>query len=69
MPRPSKTVRRQCVNAGLEYKRGNRTEAYKIWAKAAASRLELQAKKKKNQQGKVAEEAPADEAASPPAEG
>jgi hypothetical protein len=49
MPRPSKAVRRQKVNAGLEFKKGNKKEAYTLWSKAAAGRLELQTKKKKNQ--------------------
>ena len=62
MPRPSKTVRRQKVNAGLEYKKGNRKEAYKIWAKASEGRVELQAKKKKNQKGQApAEPKPEDD--------
>ena len=60
MPRPSKAVRRQKVNAGLEFRKGNKKEAYSLWAKAAATRLELQAKKKKHKQGqKKADEAPA----------
>ena len=50
MPRPSKTVRRQKIDAGIEYNKGNRKEAYKMWAKAAETRRELQAKKKKHQQ-------------------
>ncbi len=49
MPRPSKAVRRQKVNAGNEYRKGNRKEAYALWSKAAVGRRELQAKKKKNQ--------------------
>lgn len=49
MPRPSKAVRRQKVNAGIEYKKGKRKEAYAMWSKAAAARRELQAKKKRNQ--------------------
>ena len=58
MPRPSKTVRRQKVNAGIEYKKGNRKAAYTLWDKAAGTRVEQQAKKKKNQKGvKPAEEA------------
>ncbi len=52
MPRPSKAVRRQKVNAGIEYKKGNRKEAYDLWAKAAEGRRELQTKKKKNQLGR-----------------
>lgn len=53
MPRPSKTVRRQKVDAGIEYKKGNRKEAYEMWAKAAKIRRELQVKKKKHQPAEV----------------
>jgi hypothetical protein len=60
MPRPSKAVRRQKVNAGIAFRKGDQEEAYKLWAKAAATRRELQAKKKKNQQGKPAETPPAE---------
>lgn len=50
MPRPSKTTRRQIVNAGIEYKKGNRKEAYALWAKAANARKErLEAKRNKKQ--------------------
>jgi hypothetical protein len=59
MPRPSKAVRRQKINAGLEFKKGNKKEAYGLWKKAAATRLELQAKKKKNKQAPKKEEAAA----------
>jgi hypothetical protein len=59
VPRPSKTIRRQKVNAGIEWKKGNRAEACKLWADADKGRKELQAKKKKHKQGT----APADEAA------
>jgi len=58
MPRPSKAVRRQKINAGIEYKRGNRKEAYALWSKSAETRRELQAKKKRNQQGQAAEPEP-----------
>lgn len=40
MPRPSKTIRRQIINAGIAFKKGNRKEAYDLWAKAAAARKE-----------------------------
>ena len=49
MPRPSKQIRRQKVAAGVEWKKGNRGEAAKLWAEAAKARQEIQAKKKKNQ--------------------
>ena len=55
MPRPSKTIRRQIVNAGIEYKKGNRKEAYEIWEKAAAARKE--AFKAKHNKKKAAAEA------------
>ncbi|MCK4661142.1 MAG: hypothetical protein KAV82_16600 [Phycisphaerae bacterium] len=60
MPRPNKTVRRQKINAGIEYKKGNRKEAYQLWAKAADGRCELQAKKKKNQKNQETAEQPSD---------
>ncbi len=34
MPRPTKAFRRQKIQAGIEWKRGNRKEAYKLWEKA-----------------------------------
>ena len=37
MPRPTKTFRRQKINAALAYKRGDREEAYKLWEQAAQS--------------------------------
>lgn len=45
MPRPSKTVHRQKIAAGLEWKKGNREEAQKMWAEADQARKELYAKK------------------------
>ena len=45
MPRPSKTVHRQKIAAGLEWKKGNREEALKMWNEADKARKELQAKK------------------------
>ena len=60
MPRPAKTIRRQIVNAGLEYKKGNRKEAYELWAKAAEARKE-RCESKRNKKQKAAEEAAASE--------
>jgi hypothetical protein len=58
LPRPSKTVRRQKVAAGLEWKKGNREEAQKIWLDADKARKELQAKKhNKKKAAEPAEEA------------
>lgn len=68
MPRPSKAVRRQKINAGLEYKKGNRKAAYDLWTKAAGTRVELQVKKNKNQKGTKPAEDAADSSESQPAE-
>lgn len=38
MPRGAKTIKRQLVNAAAEYKKGNRKEAYQLWAKASDGR-------------------------------
>jgi len=46
MPRPSKACKRQKVNAAIEYKKGNKKEAYKLWEEAAQTRKDLQAKKR-----------------------
>ena len=45
MPRPTKAFRRQKVNAGIAWKRGDRKEAYELWEKAAASLKEHRGKK------------------------
>ena len=45
MPRSAKTNRRQIINASIEYKKGNRKEAYNLWAKADAARKERYASK------------------------
>lgn len=55
MPRGTKALRRQKINAGLEYKKGNREEAYKLWSKAAASYKERLAGKKNKKAAKAAE--------------
>ena len=54
MPRPAKTTRRQIINAGIEYKKGNRKEAYEMWAKAAAERK--QRREQKRNKKKAADE-------------
>ena len=55
MPRPTKTFRRQKINAAIAYKRGDRVEAYKLWEQAAAGYKEhIEKKRTKN---KPAEEA------------
>ena len=46
MPRPTKAFRRQRVNAALEWKRGNKKEAYSLWEKAAAGSKEHREKKR-----------------------
>ncbi len=46
MPRPSKTVHRQKIAAGVEWKKGNREQAQKMWLDSDKARKELQAKKR-----------------------
>lgn len=49
MPRPSKALRRMKVNAAAAFKKGERKEAYELWAKAAAGYKErLEKKRNKN---------------------
>lgn len=58
MPRPAKASNRQRINAAIEFKKGNRKEAYVLWEKAAAARKErLDAKR--NKKKRAAEEAAA----------
>ena len=60
MPRPTKTYKRQKVNAGAAWKRGDKKEAYKLWEEAAASRKEHHAKKhNKNKPAEGGEESEA----------
>ena len=61
MPRPTKAFRRQKIQAGIEWKRGNREEAYKLWSKASASLKE--ARNAKRNRKKIAAEAAAAAAA------
>ena len=46
MPRPTKTFRRQRLNAAAAWKRGDKKEAYKLWEKAAAALKEHREKKR-----------------------
>ena len=62
MPRPTKVFRRQRVNAALEWKRGNKKEAYGLWEKAAAGLKEHRDKKRNK---KKPADAPAAETAAP----
>ncbi len=60
MPRPSKTIHRQKIAAGLAWKKGEREEAQKLWLGADKARKEVQAKKhNKNKPAEV--EAPPEE--------
>lgn len=45
MPRPTKAYRRTRMQAAVEWKRGDKKEAYKLWEKAASSLREHHAKK------------------------
>ncbi len=63
MPRPTKAFRRQKINAAIEFKRGNHTEAYKLWEKAAAGLKEHQAKKRNKKQAAEAAAAAAGDTA------
>lgn len=45
MPRPTKTFRRMKIQAAAAYKRGEKTEAYKLWQKAAVGMKEYREKK------------------------
>jgi ABC-type taurine transport system substrate-binding protein len=61
MPRPTKAIRRQKLNAAAAWKRGDKEEAYKLWAKAAGALKEHQAKKRdKHSSSTVAAAAPAE---------
>lgn len=69
MPRPTKAIRRQLINAGIAWKKGDRKEAWKLWADADKTRKEVQAKKKKGKPGREAAEANAAEGEASEAEG
>jgi hypothetical protein len=60
MPRPAKAIRRQVINAAIEFKKGNIKEAYELWGKAAQSRKErYEAKHNKKKRAAEAEAAKA----------
>lgn len=60
--RKSKALKRQLIEAGGEYKKGNRKAAYEMWTKAAGARKVL-TEAKRNKKSK-AEEAEAQKAKS-----
>jgi len=53
MPRPTKAFKRQRLNAAEAWKRGEKKEAYDLWAKAAAGSREHR-EKKVNKKAKAA---------------
>ena len=55
MPRPTKAYRRTKMQAAIEWKRGDKKEAYKLWEKAAAD-LHEHTNKKRNKKKKAAAE-------------
>jgi hypothetical protein len=61
MPRPTKALRRQKINAAIAWKRRDKKEAYKLWEEAAAALKEHQAKK--HNKKKPAEDGESSEAA------
>jgi len=56
--RKTKDIKRKRINAGIEYKKGNRKDAYKMWAEAKKEMDELRGRNKPPPQ-----EAPAESAA------
>jgi len=62
MPRPAKTSNRQRINASIEFKKGNKKEAYALWQKAADARKERR-DAKRNKKKRAAEAAAAESAA------
>ncbi len=63
MPRPTKAFKRHKINAAIAWKKGERKEAYELWAKAAKGMKEHLDKKRNKNKG--SSEAPAP--AAPPA--
>ncbi len=58
MPRPTKAFHRMRLNAAAAWKKGDKTEAYKLWEKAAAGQKEHHDKKhNKNKPEEVVAEA------------
>jgi len=65
MPRPTKAFHRMRLNAAAAWKRGDKTEAYKLWTKAAVGQKEHHAKKNnKKKAEEVAVEAGGESSAS-----
>jgi len=58
MPRPTKAFKRQRTSAAEEWKKGNKKEAYVLWAKAAQGRKEHLAKKRDKSKAAAGEGAP-----------
>lgn len=56
--RKTKEIKRKKINAGIEYKKGNRKDAYKMWADAKKEIDELRGRNKP-----AAEKAPAESTA------
>ena len=44
--RKTKDIKRKKINAGIEYKKGNRKDAYKMWAEAKKEMDELRGRNK-----------------------
>lgn len=65
MPRPTKAFRRHKINAAIAFKRGEKKEAYDLWAKADKSLKEHREKKchKKKKAAEAVEAAAAEAAA------
>jgi hypothetical protein len=59
MPRPTKAFRRQKLSAADEWKKGNRKEAYELWAKADKG-IKEHGEKKRNKKAKAAAAAAAE---------
>jgi hypothetical protein len=64
MPRPNKASRRQKINAAAAWKRGDRKQAYELWAKASASLKEMREKKRTRHQQKPVSETSGEESTS-----
>ncbi len=58
MPRPTKAFKRQRLNAAEAWKRGEKKEAYDLWAKASNSLKEHHEKKVNKKQKAAAAAAP-----------
>lgn len=54
MPRPMKAFKRIKLNAAAAWKKGEKKEAYDLWAKAAKSRADHLAKKRGKNKGEAA---------------